>query len=304
MTLAEATTRFLEYIAKERAYSPLTITAYRNDLEQFRRSVQGQSAGEPELAAALAREPMRAFVYSLSRGGMKPRSLARKIAALKSLSKYCVRTGLLAANPASLLVTPKLDKPLPAFLTETQAEALAVARQGTDPVADLRNRAIIELFYGSGIRLAELHALDSTTIDYRQLTMRVIGKGRKERVVPVTRQAAETVRAYHAARAGTPGPRVAMLTNDKGERLSMRQIQRVVVRALSEVTQQKKRSPHVLRHTFATHMLDSGADVRAIKELLGHASLGTTQIYTHVSKERLRAAYRQAHPRAEKSGGE
>jgi integrase/recombinase XerC len=275
------------------------VTAYRNDLEQFRRSVQEQAVSE-ELGVALAKAPMRAFVYSLSRAGMKARSLARKIAALKSLAKYCVRHGLLASNPAKLLVTPKLDKPLPAFLTETQAEALAVTRQGTDPVADLRNRAIIELFYGSGVRLAELHALDSTAIDYRQLTMRVIGKGRKERVVPVTRQAVESVRAYHAARVGTPGPRVALLTNDRGERLSMRQIERVVTRALSEVTQQKKRSPHVLRHTFATHMLDGGADVRAIKELLGHASLGTTQIYTHVSKERLRAAYRQAHPRAEK----
>lgn len=293
----QAVLDFLEHLTKQRAYSPHTVAAYRRDLEQFA-DYAARTLHTTELAPAVGKASLRTYLYSLGKSGLKPRTLARKIATFKSFCKYCVRRGLLATNPARLLVTPRLDKPLPVFLTETQTATLAETPP-VDDIAELRNRAIIELLYGTGIRLAELHALGANCIDARHLTIRVIGKGRKERVVPLTRDAVDAIRAYHSARRGTPSDGPALLTNDKGVRLSMRQIQRIVTRILGQVSRHKKRSPHVLRHTFATHMLDGGADVRAIKELLGHSSLSTTQVYTHVSKEHLLAAYRQAHPRAE-----
>jgi integrase/recombinase XerC len=298
-TLTETVSQFLDYIAKERDYSPHTVEAYGRDLKQFC-AFAAERYKTTDLAAAMTKGILRPYLYELSENGLKARSLARKVATFKSLAKYCVRHKLLSANPAKLLASPKLDKPLPAFLTEKQAEALGSVRVG-DAAAALRNYAIVELFYGSGMRLAELCALNADAVDGRQKTVRVLGKGRKERIVPLTDQAIEAVHGYHAARRGTPGDGEALFTNDTGARLSGRQIQRVVRRALSAVTQQKKRSPHVLRHTFATHLLDGGADVRAIKELLGHASLASTQVYTHVSKEHLLKAYRLAHPRAESS---
>jgi integrase/recombinase XerC len=223
--------------------------------------------------------------------------VARKIAALKSFSKFCIRHNLLARSAATALKTPRLDATLPQFLTERQAESL----DGGNAVrkCPLRGRAIVELLYGSGIRLSELYALRPDSIDYRSGTVRVMGKGRKERVVPVTQQAMDAIRAYSAGERKPGAIDAPLFTNDDGKALSRRQIERIVQRALSRVSQLRKKSPHVLRHTFATHMLDGGADIRAVKELLGHASLSATQIYTHVSKERLMQAYKRAHPRAE-----
>lgn len=304
MTLSQAMNQFLDYLRKERAYSVHTVSAYQRDLEQYRSYVL-DSLGTEDLTTTMTKIPLRTFLYSLGEADLAVRSVARKVATFKSFTKFCVQRGLLQKSAARLLVTPKLDRPLPTVLTETQAADLEHA--GDAHTAEtLRNKAIIELFYGSGIRLSELHALDRDCIDGRQMCMRVLGKGRKERVVPVTRHAVEAVRSYHADRRGTPADGQALFTNGRGERLSMRQIQRVVDRMLGTVTAQRKRSPHVLRHTYATHMLDHGADIRAIKELLGHASIGTTQVYTHVSKENLLKAYRQAHPRAEdrEEGGE
>lgn len=241
---------------------------------------------------------MRGFLFDLSNQGIHPRSIARKLAALKSLSRYCIRQRIIAANPTKALATPKPDKPLPVFLTKKQAAGLLDAKQyGKDE--NLRNRLIVELFYGSGIRLSELHALNSDSIDTRSESVRVLGKGRKERIVPVTK----TVIALHDAGKRTSrmalGGEHPLFTGRDDLRLSKRQIQRIVEKELGAVSQQSKRSPHVLRHSFATHLMDGGADIRAVKELLGHASLNTTQIYTHVSREKLRTAYKQAHPRAE-----
>jgi integrase/recombinase XerC len=246
---------------------------------------------------------MRSFTLSLGECVLKPRSVARKIATLKSFSKFCMKRKLVDVNPAKLLANPKLDKPLPAFLTEKQAHDLDSASAGAkskeqSPREALRNRAIVELLYGSGIRLAELHSLDVGTIEYKRGSVRVLGKGRKERVVPVTDSAVAAIGHYLDTRRTSRAHDDPLFTNDKGRRLSRRQIERVVGRELSLVTQQKKKSPHVLRHSFATHLLDRGADIRAVKELLGHASLSTTQVYTHMSKEHLLKVYRLAHPRA------
>ena len=297
---------FLEYLQKEKGYSEHTVSAYKSDLDQFKEFVKNV-AGAETLESIMEKRVLRSFTYSLGDHKLKPRSIARKVAALKSFSKYCVKRHFLSVNQAKLISTPKLDKPLPAFLTEKQAVALAEPANGQsisslDPSGNainvLRNKAIVELFYGSGLRLSELHACNRDTVDVRKRTVRVLGKGNKERIVPVTDQLVALLDSYLQMRPDTAGPDSPLFTNSKDQRLSRRHIERIVSAEITKVSQQKKKSPHVLRHSFATHLLDGGADIRAVKELLGHASLSTTQIYTHMSKEHLLKVYKQAHPRA------
>jgi integrase/recombinase XerC len=296
---------FLEYLQKEKGYSEHTVSAYKSDLDQFKEFVKN-IAGAESLKSIMEKRVLRSFTYSLGDRKLKPRSIARKVAALKSFSKYCIRRHLLSVNQAKLISTPKLDRPLPAFLTEKQAMALSPAQDQSvtpqttirDTLNTLRNYAIVELFYGSGLRLSELHACDRHTVDVRKRTIRVLGKGRKERIVPVTDQLLALLNRYRETRPDSAGPDSPLFTNSNGKRLSRRHIERIVSAEIAKVSQQKKKSPHVLRHSFATHLLDGGADIRAVKELLGHASLSTTQIYTHMSKEHLLKVYKQAHPRA------
>ncbi|MDR2591476.1 MAG: tyrosine recombinase XerC [Chitinispirillales bacterium] len=286
---------FLDYTRKEKGYSEHTVEAYRSDLSQFVEFLLHR--GHPlTVSAALSKQPLRLFLHDVGRLKLKARSVARKVAAVKSLCRYCVKTGVLAVNPAKALSTPKLDSPLPAFLTEAQAESL----EGAAAADSARNRAIVEFFYGSGIRLSELHGLTFENIDRRSMTVRVMGKGRKERIVPVTTQSIEALDEYLKERQGGADMRDPVFVNAKGERLSARQIERIVSASISQVSEQKKKSPHVLRHSYATHLLNAGADIRAVKELLGHASLSTTQVYTHISREHLLKVYKQAHPRAER----
>jgi integrase/recombinase XerC len=287
---------FLQYLQKQRGYSTHTIDAYRRDLVQFWRYIR-KYYGEKEISEVMTKRIVRLFTYSLREWGLKPRTIARKVATLKSFSKYCVKHDFLDANPTSTLANPKLSKPLPVFLTRSQASALQDRNPEEQTTVSLRNRAIVELFYGSGIRLSELQALSIDSIDRRSLTVRVMGKGRKERIVPITEYSLAVLELYLRARQGG-GNSSALFVTARGNRISTRQIQRIVNGELSRVSQHAKRSPHVLRHSFATHLMDGGADIRAVKELLGHASLNTTQVYTHVSKEHLVKIYKQAHPRA------
>lgn len=300
-TLQENISSFLDYLLKEKGYSPHTVDAYKWDLAQLSAFIAQNYPGAA-FETVMKKGVLRDFTYSLGGQSLKPRSVARKVAALKSFSKYCVKRRLLAANPAKLLANPKLDKPLPAFLTERQARELGERDDAKAAVGateeTCRNCAIVELLYGSGIRLSELHGLNAGAVDYAAATVRVLGKGRKERIVPVTSQAIAAIRRYCGVRKLPAASGAPLFANDKGGRLSRRQIERVVSAELAAVSQQKKKSPHVLRHSFATHLLDRGADIRAVKELLGHSSLSATQIYTHISKEHLLRVYRQAHPRA------
>lgn len=296
-SLSQALDAFYACIEKEKGYSAHTLEAYRRDLAEFVAFAAARTV-PAELAATLEKKTLRAFAFSLSKKDLKPRSIARKVAALKSFSRFCARREMLPANPARLLATPKLDKRLPVFLTRSQAEALIPEPDRQDTETSLRNRAIVEFFYGSGIRLSELRALTVGAVDVRGTTIRVLGKGRKERIVPITKAALEAMDRYLAVRSSSRAFEAPVFANGQGKNLSARQIERIVSRELLLVSQQKKRSPHVLRHSFATHLMDAGADMRAVKELLGHASLGTTQIYTHVSREHLLKAYRQAHPRS------
>jgi len=297
-SLTAAVQDFLAYLEKEKQFSVHTLAAYRSDLEEFIRFLTAREAPF-SLEKSFVKAELRSFVFSLSSKGLRPRSLARKIAALKSFSRFCLRRHLLKNNPAKLLITPRLDRLLPVFLTRKQAEQLAPPPPGA-PEEMLRNHAIIEFFYGSGIRLSELQALTIGSVNVKNATVRVMGKGRKERVVPLTATALEAMGRYLAPRASDKLFDSPLFAVAAGNGLSRRQIQRIVASELSRVSQQKKRSPHVLRHSFATHLMDAGADIRAVKELLGHSSLATTQIYTHVSREHLLKTYKRAHPRAER----
>jgi len=287
--------RFLQYARKEKGYSAHTVEAYKSDLEQFLLFLSQKNINLT-ISAALSKSSLRAFTYSLREGGLKARSIARKVASLKSLCRYCVKQQILSVNPSKTLSTPKMDKPLPVFLTNSQAASL---EEVTTNDENMRNRAVVEFFYGSGIRLSELHGLKFGDIDRQKMTVRVLGKGKKERIVPLTDQAVNALEDYLKIRKGAAGLHELIFVNGKGEQISRRQIERIVSKTLSNVSVQKKRSPHVLRHSYATHLLDAGADIRAVKELLGHASLSTTQVYTHISREHLLKVYRQAHPRAE-----
>jgi tyrosine recombinase XerC len=300
--LAQTIAQFLEYARKEKGYSAHTVEAYKRDLEQFT-DFLAQKNISLATTTALSKTQLRLFMYGIREQGLKPRSVARKIASIKSLCQYCVKQRIISVNPSKALATPKLDKPLPVFLTKAQAESLEETAALDERPQSPRDRAIIEFFYGSGIRLSELHGLTLGDIDKRKMTIRVMGKGQKERIVPITNQAVEAFDEYMktAPVKSSGSPRDPVFVNDKGERLSKRQIERIVHRSLSQVSLHKKKSPHVLRHSFATHLLDSGADIRVVKELLGHSSLTTTQIYTHVSREHLLTVYKQAHPKAEKT---
>ncbi len=285
--------KFCSYLLFQRGYSEHTLTNYKRDLTQFH-TFSHEEWGS-DVTSLMKKEPIRVFLYALNDEGMKPRTIARKRASLLSLSKYLLRESIIDVNPLTTIVAPKSDKPVPVLITESQATELTTQIPKSEK--ELRNRTIVEMLYGSGIRLAELHGMNISDLNFGDSTIKVLGKGNKERIVPITPYALRLCSAYFKVRrsAGSESP---LIVNDKEARLSRRQIQRVVENELAMVTDAKKRSPHTLRHSYATHLLDGGADIRVVKELLGHSSLASTQIYTHVTKEKLRDAFRQAHPRS------
>lgn len=303
----EAVRAFLRFVAHERQLSPRTSEAYTADLAEFE-AFLGRYYGDPEWSwRGIDRLAIRAFMGDCtSRRGLSRRSIARKLSAVRSFYRFLHVEGRVDANPARSVRSPKRERTLPAFLTREQVDALfrdAEARAEGGSFHALRNLAIVELFYGAGLRLSELQGLNVADVDVVSERMRVMGKGRKERIVPLGRAAIRALRGYFAARerqmehAARPDRR-AVFVGQTGRRLSARQVQNVVGTFLSGIADEAGVSTHSLRHTFATHLLDSGADLLAVKELLGHASLSTTQIYTHTSRERLKRVYRQAHPRA------
>ncbi|MSS72403.1 MAG: tyrosine recombinase XerC [Candidatus Latescibacteria bacterium] len=297
--MKEAIQKFLTHLARERHFSPRTGEAYRIDLLQFCDHLSGQMGRVPP-PPEVDRAAVRAFLGHLVRAGLKKRSIARKLTAVRSLFGYLSREGVVPGDPAAGLRSPKLERRLPQFLDEEEAR-MAVEMPYPEDAAGSRDRAMLELFYGGGIRLSELSGLDLDALSVETGTARVLGKGDKERIVPIGQKAAEALRLYLDRRSdlippGVPDER-ALFLNRRGRRLSDRGIQGIVSRRLLRTTG-RRLSPHALRHTFATHLLNAGADLNAVKELLGHVSLSTTQVYTHVSVEHLKKVYRQAHPRA------
>jgi integrase/recombinase XerC len=298
-SLTTARSRFLRSLRAERDVSRHTLSAYDTDIGQFI-----EWAGRQKVAdiSEVDRKHLRRYVANLSQRNYARRSIARKVSALRAFLQWAVLHDLIESNPAAGLPAPKLDRPLPKVLKPSDATRL-VELPPLDDSIGLRDRAILELLYGSGLRVSELCSLDIDDIDLRKETIVVTGKGRKERQVPIADPARHALAGYMgAARAalleaakGTSTP--ALFLNRRGTRLGPRSV-RAMLDTYTSADGLGPISPHGLRHSFATHLLDGGADLRAVQELLGHENLATTQIYTHVSTERLRAVYEQSHPRA------
>jgi len=280
---------FLRYLALERDASPHTLRSYRSDLAEFGRFV-GPGKGLDTVDA----RTVRGYLAHLHARRLEPASVGRKLAALRSWFRFLVRRGALQRNAAREVRGPRLPKKLVSFLPIDEATAL-VEGKALRGAARPRDLAILELLYASGLRVSELAALTLDAVDRAGRTVRVLGKGRKERIVPFGASAARALEAYLADRAASRGP---LFTNHRGGRLTPRAIHAIVRRSAVAAGIARRVSPHTLRHTFATHLLDAGADLRAIQEFLGHSRLSTTQRYTHVGADQLMRVYDAAHPRA------
>lgn len=294
---------FLEDLRDRRGVSPHTLRSYRADLRQF----AGYLAGALNISTDRLRAEqvdtlaLRGFLAHLHQKGTARSSIARKLAALRTFFRYLVREGRLSRNPATAVATPRVPKKIPARIEEQEIERLLEVPDAASPLGR-RDRAILELLYATGLRVSELVGLDRGAVDLDSRLVRVLGKGRKERIVPFGEPAAEAIESYWpdrralASRGGHAGD--ALFLNARGGRLTARSIHRLVRRHLRQAALRSGLSPHSLRHAFATHLLERGADLRAIQELLGHASLSTTQKYTQVSTAQLLRVYEKAHPRA------
>ena len=295
--------RFLDYLAVERGLSRNTLDAYRRDLAGYQRFLADRGISDPTGAGE---RDIEAFVASLSAAEYVPgkryraASVARRLAAVRSFHRFLVREGDVEADPAEGVSRPKVPRNLPRPLTVKEVSALVAAPGGEDPVA-LRNRAILETLYGAGLRISELVGLDVDDVDLDEGSVRAVGKGAKQRLVPLGRYAVKAlegylVRARPAFARARSGP--ALFLNQRGGRLTRQGCTNIIKAAARLAGIERRVTPHLLRHSFATHLLDGGADVRVVQELLGHASVATTQIYTLVTKDRLRDVYFEAHPRA------
>lgn len=298
---------YLVHLAKERNVSPHTLKAYGRDCGEFIEFLAEHHRGRAWSWKDVDRLAMRGFMARLTRRGLSKRSVARALAAVRGLYRYLATNELVDANPARAVGTPKAERHLPGYLDRAQIATLfrlVESRASGGTFNDARNAAIMEMFYSTGMRVSELQGLNRSDIDAVSQQVKVRGKGRKERIVPVGDHATRALRTYERRRdeldAALPGrmDRTAVFLTRTGKRISVRGIQKVVGAFLDAVAEEAGLSTHSLRHSFATHLLDAGADLRAVQELLGHASVSTTQIYTHTSVERLKEVYRKAHPRA------
>jgi len=287
---------FLQHIQYIKHYSPHTVSSYRKDLEQF---FAFCSVSDDQMETAIDHHQIRSWVIELMESGNSARTTNRKLSALKSYFRYLMREGFILVNPLNKVLSPKTEKKLPVFIRENQMDYLLDEVNFGETFIGFRNRLIIETFYNTGIRLSELIGLRVNDVDFSQQVFRVTGKRNKERIVPMTRNFSETMESYANKRQTEfPGNENWLFVTVRGKKLYPKLVYRIVTYFLSLVTTSEKKSPHVLRHTFATHMLNKGADLNAIKELLGHANLSATEVYTHNTFEKLKSVYKQAHPRA------
>jgi len=306
-TLASAIAAFVKHIGEERRFSPHTVTAYRSDLESFAGFWERGFAQESAAQTPLSRVDtlaVRSYLASLHKGKLSARSLSRRLSTLRSFFRWACREGFIAKSPAKYLPAPRVPRSLPRAMTLSDTEdLLAAAGEGPMPA---RDRALFELFYATGLRVSEAAGLDLEDVDFASRLVRVVGKGSKERIVPFGEEAEEALQAYLPDRAAVRSARVyekgaggqPLFVNTRGGRLTPRSMSRLLKRRLRAAGLPADISPHALRHTFATHLLSAGADLRSIQELLGHASLSTTQKYTHLDAARLREVYWNAHPKA------
>lgn len=297
-----AIAQFLRYMVTERNASELTIKSYREDLFSFVEWLQSTLGRVPH-PDSLTPQDLRSFQAALQKADYARSSISRKLAALRSFYKFAMREGLAASNPAKPLRNPRRQRTLPHVLTDDEVGRLLLAPPG-NKVDGLRDRAILETIYSAGLRVSELVGLQDGDIDKHEQIVRVRGKGRKERICPLGSFAIKAIDAYAKGRKRSEktealGRKSPVFVNRFGNILTTRSVGRMLEKHLSAAELDSRTSPHTLRHSFATHLLDRGADIRSVQELLGHKSLATTQIYTHVSAASLRQVYERAHPRAQ-----
>ncbi len=293
--------RFLSYLRYEKNASPHTVTSYGRDLKQLALFLDQEGLS----LASVSHLTIRRFLTSLHEHGLAKSSVARKLAAIRAFLSYAEQKRWVRDNAAKIVATPKKERKMPNFLSEQEIQAFFSWPETTDPLAR-RDRAILELLYATGIRVSELVGLNEEEVSFKERLIRVRGKGKKERIVPFGRKAAESLRAYLEVRpqlipkaaASKRLETKAVFINRRGTRLTCRSVERIVQKYLRRQAVQRRVSPHSLRHSFASHLLSRGADVRAIQELLGHESLATTEKYTHLDLRRLLEVYRRSHPRS------
>ncbi len=298
---------FEEYLKVEKNRSRHTVEAYTRDLYQFQAFLTGKAGGVG--IKGIDHLTVRRYIGSLYKKEKKS-SIGRKLASIRSFFDFMIKKGYMANNPAGMVSIPKREKTLPSFISVDEAFALMEVPQGSS-LGKLRDRAILELLYSCGLRVSELVGLDKNDIDLKEGVLKVMGKGSKERIVPIGEKAVSAIEEYLNIRGQGSGVRGQqkptqinrpLFVNLRGGRLTQRSVERLVKKYTSGLAVGKRVTPHSLRHTFATHLLDNGADLRGIQEMLGHASLSTTQKYTHLSMDRLMAVYDKTHPKAKKSG--
>lgn len=299
--------KYIGYLRVERNASQHTITSYSTDLEQFLSFLSeefGQECANIE-PGSIQRLDIRLWLGRLNEEGFSRNTIARKTASIRSFFKYLFTRGVIEKNPAHLLIVPKAEKRLPKTVQPEEISRMMELASGDDP-RTVQDRAILELFYSTGMRLSELTGLGVDDLDLRAGQVKVTGKGNKQRIIPIGGEAIKACKNHLNCRTELFSSKTdktdakAMFIAPRGGRMYPRQVQNIVKHYLLQTSEITQKSPHVIRHSFATHMLDAGADIRIIKEFLGHASLGATQIYTHTSVERLKQVYSKAHPRAEK----
>lgn len=288
--------RFLQYIRYEKRFSPHTILAYENDLKQF---FQFQNKlYETDDPAAITHSMIRSWMVDLMEKEISPRSVTRKLTSLKTYYKFLLRSGSVKSNPMLKVQAPKTSKRLPVFVDENKMNLLFSDCDFGEGFESVRDRLMLEIFYATGMRLAELIGLTDDRINVYDCQIKVLGKRNKERILPFTKKLKDLIGIYLEERRKVTGDAPAFFITGKGKKLYPKFVYRMVTQRLGSVTTLEKRSPHILRHTFATHMLNRGADINSVKELLGHSSLSATQVYTHNTIEKLKEVYKQAHPRA------
>jgi len=293
--------RFLQYIEFEKRYSPHTVTAYRNDLKQFLDFIKTEYGSED--LSSVSYQMVRLWLSSLMEQKLSARSVNRKKTTLQTFFKYLIKEGIISENPVKRVISPKTSKRLPVYIEESQMESL-FCEEHVDfgkGFRAMRDRLILEMFYATGMRLSELVNLKEKDVHTGLMTVRILGKRNKERLIPFGNNLKKLIERYREEKKNIiapSNPGEYFFITENGRKIYQKLAYRVVNYYLSIITTAKKKSPHVLRHTFATHMLNKGADLNAIKEILGHANLTATQVYTHNTIEKLKTIYKQAHPKA------
>lgn len=299
MNLNQATDNFFEYLKTEKKYSANTILAYSIALKDFADYLQEQSIPSDDVAE-LTLNDIRPFLGWLDENNKGKSTLKLKLSAIKSLFKYLKRKRYISINPAEMILSPKKEKKLPNYLLEKEVELL-LNNFDVDNADELRNKALIELIYNTGIRISEALQLKINSFDKKSEFIRVLGKGNKTRTVPIGKNTINTLIQYLNRRSEIVDDLIHcdnLFINNDGNKMTPSQAYRIVRRAMTGITESKQKSPHILRHSFATHLLNNGADIQSVSEMLGHSGLSATQVYTHISIENLKETYKKSHPKA------